>query len=571
MMNLKYFHDFVNEAKEPTKRKEKIKVVLLSNISEESYTVPAMEAAFTKRGISFRVIDINTCNLISTSNGSGDLMISDSKSKPFKINSDNTAILTRRGVVRSTFTRDIISKLEDNNFFVVNTLESILACENKYVTSKILMDAGIPVPKMAIIEGEESIESAIKQIGGRFPVVLKMLSGSHGIGVSIIESVASLKSVLQTFWKIDPKIEVLIQEKIDSEYDLRIHVLTKRFNSPTPSDTDSVLLGYMRRNRIKKDFRTNYSLGGTVEKTKVTPEQQRISIEAAKAVGCNWCGVDLIVDKKTGKNYVLEVNSSPGTQGLKKATGVDVIADIVDFIEDKQNWIRSRRNVGFREMIQVPGIGEIVAKFDTGNGAMSCSMTYDEMEIDHKNKQVKWKIGNREFSNNIIDYSNAEVGDDVHERPIIEIDIMFAGKTYRKVHVSLVDRKDKSTKFLVNRKFMERIGCSVNPMKTFVVTSAPDGYSAGDAKGKPHLGIIFESSKDSIKGGKGDKKSDNDFDPNELEIGSMIELEHTKNKIAAKEIARDHLTEDPKYYSKLIKSGLADEPEALKRAKELGW
>ncbi len=570
-MNLKYFHDFVNEAKESTKRKEKIKVVLLSNVSEESHTVPAMEAAFTKRGISFRIIDINTCNLISTSNGSGDLMISDSKSKSFKINSDNTAILTRRGVVRSTFTRDIISKLEDNNFFVVNTLESILACENKYVTSKILMDAGIPVPKMAIIEGEESIESAIKQIGGRFPVVLKMLSGSHGIGVSIIESVASLKSVLQTFWKIDPKIEVLIQEKIDSEYDLRIHVLTKRFNSPTPSDTDSVLLGYMRRNRIKKDFRTNYSLGGTVEKTKVTPEQQRISIDAAKAVGCNWCGVDLIVDKKTGKNYVLEVNSSPGTQGLKKATGVDVIADIVDFIEDKQNWIRSRRHVGFREMIQIPGIGEIVAKFDTGNGAMSCSMTYDEMEIDHKNKQVKWKIGDREFSNKIIDYSNAEVGDDVHERPIIEIDIMFAGKTYRKVHVSLVDRKDKSTKFLVNRNFMERIGCSVNPMKTFVVTSAPDGYSAGDAKGKPHLGIIFESTKDSIKGGKGDKKSDNDFDPNELEIGSMIELEHTKNKISAKEIARDHLTEDPKYYSKLIKSGLVDEPEALKRAKELGW
>jgi ribosomal protein S6--L-glutamate ligase len=492
MMHLKYFSDFVNEAKENKSKKDKIKVILLSNVSEESYTVPAMEKEFTKRGIIFRIVDINTCNLVSTTNGTGDLIISDKQTKAFKINADDTAILTRRGVVRSTFTRDIVSKLEDHNFFVVNTLNSILACENKFTTSKILMDAGIPVPKMAIIENEEAIDPAIKQIGGKFPVVLKMLSGSHGIGVSIIESLASLKSVLQTLWKIDSKLEVLIQEKIESEYDLRIHVLSKRFNSPTPTDTDSVLLGYMRRNRVKKDFRTNYSLGGTVEKTKVTPEQEKIAIEAAKAVGCNWCGVDLIVDKKTGKNYVLEVNSSPGTQGLKKATGVDVVSDIVDFIEDKSNWVRSRKNIGFREMIQVSGVGEIVAKFDTGNGSLSCSMTYDEMDIDHKGKKVKWKIGDSEFVNKIIGYANAEVGNEVHERPIIELDIVFAGKTYKDVHISLVDRKDKSTKFLVNRKFMERIGCSVSPMKTFVVTSSPEGYIAGDAKGKPHAGIIFK-------------------------------------------------------------------------------
>ena len=490
-MHLKYFSDFaINEASKP--KKEKIKVVLLSNISEESYTVPAMEKEFTKRGITFRIVDINTSTLSTTNNGTGDLIISDKQGKPFKINSDDTAILTRRGVVRSTYTRDIVSKLEDSNFFVVNTLESILACENKFTTSKILMDAGIPVPKMSIIDGEDSIESSVKNIGGKFPVVLKMLSGSHGIGVSIIESLASLKSVLQTIWKIDSKIEVLIQEKIDSDYDLRIHVLTKRFHSPTPDKTDSILLGYMRRNRVKKDFRTNYSLGGTVEKTKVTPEQEKIAIAAAKAVGCNWCGVDLIVDKKTGKNYVLEVNSSPGTQGLLKATGVDVVGDIVDFVSDKSNWIRSRKNIGFREIVQVPGVGQIVAKFDTGNGSLSCSMTYDEMNVDNKTKKVKWKLGDFEFENRIIGYSNAEVGNDIHERPIVEIDVIFAGKTYKDVHVSLVDRKDKSTKFLVNRKFMERIGCSVNPMKTFIITSAPEGYSAGESKGKPHSGIIFE-------------------------------------------------------------------------------
>jgi hypothetical protein len=143
-------------------------------------------------------------------------------------------------------------------------------------------------------------------------------------------------------------------------------------------------------------------------------------------------------------------------------------------------------------MIQISGVGEIVAKFDTGNGSLSCSMTYDEMDIDHKAKTVKWKLGKNEFTNKIIGYANAEVGDQIHERPIIEMDVVFAGKTYKDVHISLVDRKDKSTKFLVNRKFMERIGCSVSPMKTFVVSSSPEGYVPGEAKGKPHAGIVFK-------------------------------------------------------------------------------
>jgi len=486
---LRYFDEFVlNEAKST---KSPIKVIMLSNISEESYTVPAVEKECKKRGIQFRVIDINTCVLTRNIDGDG-FIITDKTKKTFKIDSEDTAVLTRRGIVRNTFTRDLVTQLEDNNFFVVNTLESVLACENKYVTSKILMDSGIPVPKMAIVEGEDSIEPAVESIGGKYPVILKMLSGSHGIGVSIIDSLASLKSVLQTLWKVDPTIETLIQEKIESEYDLRIHVLTKRFNSPTPSDTDSVLLGYMRRNKVEKDFRTNYSLGGTVEKTEVTPEQEKIAIAAAKAVGCNWCGVDLIVDKKTGKNYVLEVNSSPGTQGLKKATGIDVVGDIIDFVSDKQNWIRSKRVIGFREVITIPEIGDVVAKFDTGNGSMSCSLTYDKVQLSKDEKMVEWELGGKKFKNKVVGFANAEVGDTKHNRPIILLDISFAGKTYKDVSVSLVDRIEKSTKFLANRKFMERIGCAVSPYKTFVVTSFDGEYHPGKTKGQPHAGINFK-------------------------------------------------------------------------------
>ena len=358
------YDDFLTEAKN---QDSDVKVLVLSNISSKSYTIPALEKELIKRGSKFCIININTCKLEERNNNSGDFLISDDKTKPFVINSDNTVVLTRRGVIKNTVTKDIISKLEKNNFYVVNTLSSILACENKFTTSKILRDAGIPIPRMALVQNEEMIDTAVKEIGGKFPIILKMLSGSHGIGVSIIDSAESLKSVLQTMWKMDHTLEVMIQEKIDANYDLRIHVLTKKFNSPNPSDTDSILLGAMQRNKIKKDFRTNYSLGGTVQKVKITPEQEKIAIDSAKAIGCNWCGVDIIVDKNTGKNYVLEVNSSPGTQGLKKATGIDVITDIIDFILDKNNWVRFKMEIGFRELINIDGVGDVVAKFDTGN------------------------------------------------------------------------------------------------------------------------------------------------------------------------------------------------------------
>lgn len=490
--NILNFNQFlaINEAKIS---KEKIKIIALSNMSEESYTIPILEATCKKRGIECYSIDINTCIIEIDESMKNDLFISDSnRKKSIPISTENTAILCRRGIVRSTFTRDIVEHLENKGFFVVNSLESMMICENKYITSKILESYGVPIPKMAIIENEDGIEPAIKKIGGKFPLIMKLLSGSQGIGVSIIESEASLRSVLQTIWKLNSNTEVLIQEKIESDHDIRIHVLTRKFNSPKPDESDSVLLGYMRRNRVKNDFRTNHSLGGSAQKIKITKEQEVIALESAKAIGANWAAVDLMVDKKTGKNYVLEVNSSPGSKGLKSSTGINVIDDIVNFLIDKKNWIRNKRKVGFREVIHIEGIGDFVAKFDTGNGAKHSSLSFDEIEIAKDEKTVKWKIGEFEFENEIEDWCEPEVGTESHRRPVISLDIQFAGKTYKQIQVGLHDRKEKSTKFLVNRNFMENIGCIVSPSKIFVVTKFDEPYNPIDAKKNSHGGIIFK-------------------------------------------------------------------------------
>ena len=483
-----YFDNFVlNEA---VSKKKNIQVILLSNVNEESKSVPAFENECKAKGVKFNVIGVDKCKLTKIENTENYLIV-DADSK-VKINVDNTVILTRRGVVKNTYTKDIVEQLETLGFFVVNTLESIVKCENKYTTSKILQDAGIPTPRMALIENESQMDEAIKTIGGQFPVILKMLSGSQGIGVSIIDSEASLKSVLQTLWKANPHVELLIQEKIESEFDLRIHVLNRRFNAPVVADDDSEILGAMQRNKIKKDFRTNYSLGGTVQKVKLTKEQEEIAIASAKAIGCTWCGVDIIVDKKTKKNYVLEVNASPGTEGLRKATGINVVGDVIDYVTNTENWTKQKRLSGFREVIAVPGIGEIVAKFDTGNGALCSSLTYDTIKVSDNKKTVEWTLGNKKLTNKVYGISQPEVGDKIVDRYIIKLDIVFCGHLYKDVEVALADRTDKSTKFLANRKLMERFGVSVSPFKTFVCTSFSGEYSAKETKGKNNLGIKFE-------------------------------------------------------------------------------
>jgi hypothetical protein len=148
--------------------------------------------------------------------------------------------------------------------------------------------------------------------------------------------------------------------------------------------------------------------------------------------------------------------------------------------------------MGYLEVIEIPKIGEIIAKFDTGNGSLSSSLTCDKFTVSDDKKILKWELNNKKFTNEIVGKSETLIGDKVHFRYIINIDIIFAGKLYKNVDISLVDRSDKTTKFLANRKFMERIGCSINPNKTFVITEAPINYSSKEAKNDPYYGINFK-------------------------------------------------------------------------------
>lgn len=479
------FDDFINEA-----QTTKPNVVMLIGGGTNEFA-RSFESECKKKKIKIDVFDIDVVSLEKTKSGH---LLKEGKHVA-DINPSSTVVIARSGCLKSTHNKELVIELEDAKYFVVNRIRPMEICENKYITSEFLEKRGIPVPKYALVSTEEQLEEAVKKIGGQFPIVMKLLTGSKGIGVSIIDSFNSLKSVYQTIKKLDETGEVLIQEKIESKYDLRVHVIIKDTSIKNMDHPDNFkIIAAMRRNAVKKDFRTNYSLGGTVEKVKLTEEIKKIAFESASAVGCNWCGVDIMIDSKTKKPYVLEVNSSPGTEGISKAIGKPVVDDVIEYVMNRENWILPATEVGYLEVMEVKGLGKVIGKFDTGNGTLCCCLHGDK--VKEEGKMLHFEIGHKKFSKKIIGHT--EVSGGIHSKgttktPTVEMDIDFLGTTYEKVHVAIVDRTDKSTPFLVNRKLMRQMNVLVNPDTKFIVTeNFDDRYNQYRAKGKPHTGIEFE-------------------------------------------------------------------------------
>lgn len=478
------FSNFLNESEESGK----IKILILSGEKAKSKTAKSFEEECSNRGLECYVVNVNGVTIEKLYNGH---LVRDSiNEKEYIISPSDTSIIPRRGVIHSSHTKQIMREFENARYFCLNSLESIETCENKFLTSVILEEDELPVPRYALITDESYLDGALEKIGGEFPVVMKLLSGSQGIGVSIVDSYASLKSVYQTIKKLNPESEVLIQEKIDSNYDVRVQVLVKKFDPVKIEKDNCKILGSMKREAVSKDFRTNYSLGGNVSGYEITEEIIDLSCKAANSVGCHWCGVDIMIDSKTNKPYILEVNSSPGTEGISEAIGKPIVGDVIDFIEDKENWSYTKQEVGYLETIEIPEIGSLVAKFDTGNGSTSSTIHADSVEV--RGDKVYWKIKDIELVSDLLGYTETEVGEHKIKRPIIELEVNLAGNRKKNVKVSPVDRTQKSTPFLANRSFMKEFGLMVNPHKAFVITDKPEGnYSPMKAKGQKHSGFKF--------------------------------------------------------------------------------
>jgi ribosomal protein S6--L-glutamate ligase len=214
----------------------------------------------------------------------------------------------------------VVRQLEMMKCFSINSSVAITRSRDKLRSLQIFSRHDIGIPKTVFANHPKDIDNLLRQVGGP-PVVIKLLEGTQGIGVVLAETQKAAKSVIEAFYGLDASF--LIQEFIEEAKgaDIRCFVVGGR------------VVGAMRRQGLEGEFRSNLHRGGRAEVIKITREERRAALLAAKAMGLNVAGVDLLQSKRGP--LILEVNSSPGLEGIEGATKEDIAGRIIDFIELK--------------------------------------------------------------------------------------------------------------------------------------------------------------------------------------------------------------------------------------------
>lgn len=441
------------------KNDKKINVIALTerNPAHESGLYPSarkLKVACDRRNYPFYPILIPGNSYVSDfDQNNPNVIIRDTKTKQvIELEPDNTIVIIRGSVIHDQTISSLLTYMESKGLFVINNKDAINLCANKYNTTVRLMVDGIPVPKTCLINNIGELDEALEKIGNKFPIIVKTLKGSAGIGVSRIDSKESLIGVLQSLWK--HKANLLIQEFLDCDFDVRTIVL------------DNKIIACMKRSKIDGDFRSNFSLGGEVEPYKPTPEEEKVVLMSAKASGAFFCGVDHMVCN--GKPYVIEVNSSPGSKGMQKATNINIIEVLMDYVSNKNNWRKVVKEIGWLEKMVFPEMDlKMDATADTGNGMFNVLDAENMKIIDDV---VSFTTGGKKVVKKLQGMVEVNVGgirDFVEKRPTVLFDVEFNGTTYKNVLFTLDDRPEPLAPILLCREFLVKCGVNVNPKLKF--------------------------------------------------------------------------------------------------------
>ena len=380
--------------------------------------------------------------------------------KGFEVSGADTIAIIRGSVTRKDSWMDIVSLLEKHSVCVVNSRETISVCADKYRTSLRLADYGVKQPVTHLINDPENSVQAFENLNTQYPIILKTLRGSKGVGVLFVESAKALDSIVQLIHKQDENADLLLQEYIKTDYDARVLVLGGK------------VLSTMKRPVIEGDFRSNVSQGSKPQKLELTELEIEESLKAAKAVNGLWTAVDFIPSKNRTKEppFIIEVNSSPGTEGIEDATGMNIAKEVINHFADGENRYTVPTECGFKEILTIKPFGELVSKFDTGNSGMPV-IHADKYKIN--GNEITWTLLNKTITSKIIKKEEIKVGglrDYDETRYVVRLDVEFAGGFYKDVEFTIDDREDR-TPILLDRAFMKRLNVIVNPQRKYVITT----------------------------------------------------------------------------------------------------
>jgi ribosomal protein S6--L-glutamate ligase len=228
-------------------------------------------------------------------------------------------VIPRIGASVTFYGTAVLRQFEMMGVNSLNESVAISRSRDKLRASQLLSRKGIGLPITGFANKPDDIKDLIKMVGGA-PLVIKLLEGTQGIGVVLAETQKAAESVIESF--LGMNISVLVQEYIKEAggADIRCFVIGGK------------VVASMKRQALEGEFRSNIHRGGSASLIKITPEERSTAVRAAKTMGLNVCGVDIL--RSNHGPVVMEVNSSPGLEGIETATGKDIAGQIIAFMEN---------------------------------------------------------------------------------------------------------------------------------------------------------------------------------------------------------------------------------------------
>jgi ribosomal protein S6--L-glutamate ligase len=287
-----------------------MKIVVLSR-NPHLYSTSRLVEAGVKRNHEMLVLDHTKCDLLIE------------KRKPQIFYKGNPiegvdAVIPRIGASVTFYGTAVVRQFEMMKVFTATESQALVRSRDKLRSLQILSRAGLGLPKTAFTNYSKDVKSVIKNVGGA-PCVIKLLEGTQGVGVVLAENQNAAESVLEAFNGL--KARVIVQEFIKEAggADIRAFVV------------DGVVVGAMKRQGKEGEFRSNLHRGGSAQIIELTDEEENAALKAAKVLGLGIAGVDMLQSKKGP--LIMEVNSSPGLEGIEGATGKDIASAIIRYIE----------------------------------------------------------------------------------------------------------------------------------------------------------------------------------------------------------------------------------------------
>ena len=442
--------------------------------AEPSNFVPkSLKKAGDELGIESTIVDLNHLVLIEGFKESGIYFVCPDSKEVSKLEvDDETTVIPRLNEYHLDVKLSILRRMQSSGAKLLNTPESMSLCNDKLMTHVVLNDAGIKSPYSFTMSNVDDIEATVdwleKEGKLKYPIVIKTLRGTHGIGVMKLDSRASLVSVAQTLQK--ENLDFIIQEFMEHDQSARMIMIG-----------DKLLAANLRgQPKDKGEFRTNSHLGSETEPYEPSEDEVALGCRIVELFGCNFCAIDYLIKDK--EFIILEVNGSPGLENIQKNwpdrnLAGDVVKSACSYVEAAvpvptgtdapvQTEPESPAElpsdaVQEVEMVSIPRVipEPIEARVDTGARYSSIhadSLTFDDDWTKFQRGDVTFKVS----TDRTILIKNVHNGENTR-RSMIRLDVEIKGKRLNGVEFTVNDRAHMKYEVLIGRNVLELLGLPV--------------------------------------------------------------------------------------------------------------